>query len=153
MYECTNFIFANLCDFHQNVGFYPQFPFCLKHTSEAIKKNWLILCCLLFNSAFSLCFKLWQLKFYGKRGKGFEFGVWRKMTKLKEVVRNAIAIQMWVGVCPRHGRQPKLWSWHQDSCWKVLCLSSSHLIGRLHEVSARHAGCYPEFSYWALKDN
>lgn len=81
--------------FHQNVTFHPQFPFCLKCASEAIKKkNWLILCYVLFSSVFCLCFKLWQLKFHGKREKGFEFGVWRKMTKLKEVDKNTTAAQI-----------------------------------------------------------
>lgn len=58
--------------FHQNVTFHPLFLFCLKCTSEAIeKKNWLILCCVLCGSVFCLCFKLWQLKFHGKRGQRF----------------------------------------------------------------------------------
>lgn len=124
--ECTNCISANLSIFHQNVTFCHQFPFCLQCTSEAIK-NWLILCCVLFSSVFSLCFKLWQFKFHGKREKGFEFGIWGKWL-LQEVDKNPTAARMWVRVWAGCGVKPKLgfWSHCQGPCCRMLWILEKH---------------------------
>lgn len=157
--ECTNCISANLSNFHQNVTFCHQFPFCLQCTSEAIK-NWLILCCVLFSSVFPLCFKLWQFKVMVNEKKVLNLRYGEKCL-LQEVDKSTTATRMRVTVWAGCGMQPKLWFWSHcqgSGCRMLWRIRRARVVAGMLTVVARemkfqgNTGCLGVY-YWTLKNN